>query len=73
VAEFVEPESSSAREGEKKIKSAFATLVEDSLASPTWPGLSRPVSSAATSHVCAPEPNELSANENVFVRKTGNK
>jgi hypothetical protein len=55
------------------IKGAFATLVQYGLASPTWPGLRRPVSSAATSHVCAPEPNELGANENMFVRKTGNK
>jgi hypothetical protein len=54
-------------------RGAFATLIQYSPASPTWPDLRRPVSSAATSHVCAPELNELGANENVFVRKTGNK
>lgn len=41
------------------LEGAFATLAQDGLASPTGPGLARPGSSVATSHVCAPAPNEL--------------
>jgi hypothetical protein len=41
----------------------------DGLASPTGPGLHRPISSAATLHVCAPVPNDLGLNENMFVKK----
>jgi hypothetical protein len=53
-----------------QFQGAFATLARDGLANPTGPGLRRPGSSAATTHVCAPASNKLSPSGIMFVRKT---